>query len=58
MSDDGELGLGLKVRREHLLVHTLALRRAAILVIVVIFLGTAIEISWDLVLVRLAVLSR
>lgn len=43
---------------EHVDVHAVALRRAAVLVVIVLLVGPAIEVGRSLVLVRAAVLSR
>jgi len=55
MPDDGELRLVLEVRRKHLSIHTLALRWGAVVIFVVVVVGSTVEIRRDLVFIRFAV---
>ena len=48
--------LPLEVRGEHVLLQTLAVRRCAVLVLVLVVIRPAIEVSWPFVLVRAAML--
>lgn len=57
MSDMGELGLALKMRRQHARIHALALWRSAVLVVASILIGAAIEIRWALVLIWTSMLQ-
>lgn len=52
----GELRVALEVRREHLGVHGVGLRRGAILVLVLVVICAAVEVGGALVLVGAAVL--
>lgn len=52
----GELRVALEVRREHLGVHGVGLRRGAVLVLVLVVICAAVEVGGALVLVGAAVL--
>ena len=52
----GELRVALEVRRKHLGVHGLGLRRGAVLVVVLVVICAAVEVRGSLVLVGPAVL--
>ena len=52
----GELRVALEVRREHLGVHGVGLRRGAVLVLVLVLICAAVKVGGALVLVGAAVL--
>jgi hypothetical protein len=56
MPDHGERMTALEVRREHVGLEPLNLRRGTVLVVVLIVVGSAIEIEGTFVFIRLAVL--
>lgn len=52
-----ELRLSLEMRREHLCLHAIALRRGSVLVVLLFIVTTAVEISRTFVLIRAAVIG-